>query len=171
MELGVAEGASAVAIRAVMDPAGTLYLVDPYHLSRIRRLNFLRRAAHRAMSGERGAKVVWVEKFSHHAFKDWNTSIDFLFIDGDHDEKAVEQDWREWSAFVEPGGVVAFHDARVFPGGWTWPEYGPVRFIDRTFRQSRGNEWEILEEIDTLVFIQRKEPISSGPARSTQPKC
>ena len=34
VEIGVAEGASAVALREVMSPSGTLWLIDPFHLSR-----------------------------------------------------------------------------------------------------------------------------------------
>src|SRR5215472_9505209 len=61
VEIGVAEGASAVALREAMNPEGTLYLVDPFHLSRVRPLNFLRRAAKRAVSAGPGAKTVWIE--------------------------------------------------------------------------------------------------------------
>ena len=154
VELGVAEGASAVALREVMHEEGILYLVDPYHLSRLPTLNFLRRAAHRAVEAKRGPKVVWLEKFSYEAVKDWTTAIDFLFIDGDHDEKAVEQDWRQWSPFVGAGGIAAFHDACVFPGGWTWADYGPVKFVEREFRRNRESAWEIVEQVDSLVVVR-----------------
>lgn len=36
--------------------------------------------------------------------------VDFLFIDGDHTEKGVEQDFQDYKEFVRPGGLVAFHD-------------------------------------------------------------
>lgn len=157
VELGVAEGASAVALRTVMDPGGTLYLVDPYHLSRVPALNFLRRAAHRAVAAGDGARVVWLEKFSHEAARDWRAPIDFLFIDGDHEEKAVARDWEQWSPFLAPHGIAAFHDARVFPGGWTWAEYGPVQFVDRTFRRGAGSQWAIVDEVDSLVFVRRRD--------------
>jgi len=153
VELGVAEGASAVAIRDVMDPGGTLYLVDPYHLSRVPVLNFLQRAAHRAVSAKSGPKVVWLQEFSYEAADEWSTPIDFLFIDGDHREEAVEQDWKQWSPFLEPGGVAAFHDARVFPGGWTREDHGPVRFVDQVFRTGQESEWTILDEVDSLVVV------------------
>jgi len=117
VEIGVAEGASAIALRSTMSPEGTLYLVDPFHLSRVPRLNFLRRAAKRAVSGKNGAKIVWIERFSHEAVRGWNHSIDFLLIDGDHREEAVEQDWNDWSPHVVSNRVVVFHDARLFPGG------------------------------------------------------
>jgi cephalosporin hydroxylase len=35
---------------------------------------------------------------------------DFLFIDGDHTEAGVTADYRDYKAFVRPGGLIAFHD-------------------------------------------------------------
>jgi predicted O-methyltransferase YrrM len=157
VEIGVAEGASAVALRTTMNPEGTLYLVDPFHLSRVRTLNFLRRAAIRAVSAKAGPKIVWIESFSHEAVAAWNRPIDFLLIDGDHREEAVERDWTDWHPHVTEGGIIAFHDARIFPGGWTSPEYGPVRFVDRAFRNNPSSSWTILMEADSLVFIRRRE--------------
>jgi predicted O-methyltransferase YrrM len=156
VEIGVAEGASAVALRATMDPGGTLYLVDPFHLSRVRMLNFLRRAARRAVSAKSGGKIVWIEAFSHEAVAAWTRPIDFLLIDGDHREEAVEQDWNDWQPYVVESGIIAFHDARLFPGGWTSPEYGPVRFVDRFFQNNRSTSWVIMEEVDSLVFVRRR---------------
>ena len=157
VEIGVAEGASAVALRTTMNPEGTLYLVDPFHLSRVRMLNFLRRAARRAVAAKSGAKIVWIEAFSHEAAATWTGPIDFLLIDGDHREVAVEQDWNDWYPHVTENGVIAFHDARLFPGGWTSPEYGPVRFVDRVFRNNPSSSWEIFEEVDSLVFVRRRQ--------------
>lgn len=37
-------------------------------------------------------------------------SVDFLFLDGDHTEVGVEQDFNDYIEFVRPGGLVAFHD-------------------------------------------------------------
>jgi predicted O-methyltransferase YrrM len=156
VEIGVAEGASAVALRTAMDPAGTLYLVDPFHLSRVRMLNFLRRAAQRAVSRNGGAQTVWIEEFSHEAVRQWSRPIDLLLIDGDHREKAVEQDWNDWSPHVIEAGVVVFHDARMFENGWTSPDYGPVRFVDRMFRSNASSPWTILHEVDSLVVVRKK---------------
>ena len=157
VEIGVAEGASAVALRTAMSPEGTLHLVDPFHLSRVRTLNFLRRAARRVVSEKAGPKTTWIEAFSHEAVVAWNQPIDFLLIDGDHREEAVEQDWNDWHPHVMEDGIIGFHDARLFPGGWTSPEYGPVRFVDRAFRNKPSSSWEILEEVDSLVFVRKRE--------------
>jgi predicted O-methyltransferase YrrM len=156
VEIGVAEGASAIALRTTMDPEGTLYLVDPFHLSRVRALNFLRRAARRAVSTKSNVKMVWIEAFSHEAVAVWSRPIDFLLIDGDHREEAVEQDWNDWHPYVMGNGIIAFHDARLFPGGWTSAGYGPVRFVDRAIRNNYSSSWVILEEVDSLVFVGRK---------------
>ncbi len=155
VEIGVAEGASAMALRDGMDPRGHLYLIDPYHLSRVPVLNFLRRAAQRAVSSDVGPHIVWIEQFSHRAAENWNQAIDFLLIDGDHAEDAVQQDWEEWHAHVVEGGIVAFHDARVFPSGWTSPAYGPVKFVNRVFRASSQPSWQIVDEVDSLVFLRK----------------
>ncbi len=155
VEIGVAEGVSAAGLREAMNPQGTLNLVDPYHLSRIPALNFLKRAAHRAVNFAGVARTVWIEAFSHDAVRGWKQAIDFLFIDGNHREEAVE---RDWSPFVTDNGVVAFHDARSFPSRWSTPDYGPVRFIDRVFRQGTGAApWRIIDEVDSLVFVSRRK--------------
>lgn len=39
-------------------------------------------------------------------------SLDFLFIDGDHAEAGVRQDWLDYGPLVRPGGIVAFHDVK-----------------------------------------------------------
>lgn len=36
--------------------------------------------------------------------------VDFLFIDGDHTEAGVTQDYEFYSPLVRPGGLIAFHD-------------------------------------------------------------
>ncbi len=158
VEIGVAEGASAAGLREAMSPNGTLHLVDPYHLSRVPALNFLKRAAHRAVKSAGEARTVWVEAFSQDAVRGWKQGIDFLLIDGDHREEAVERYWLEWSPFVTADGIVAFHDARLFPSGWSTPDYGPVRFIDRVFREGTGAApWRIIDEVDSLVFVSRRK--------------
>jgi len=157
VEIGVAEGASAAGLREVMHPDGVLYLVDPFHLSRVRALNFLLRAAKRAVCHGPGAKTVWMESFSHDAVRDWKLPIDFLMIDGDHREEAVKRDWNDWHPFVARDGIVAFHDARIFANGWTSRDYGPVRFVERTFRKDDSSEWMIADEVDSLVFARRRD--------------
>jgi hypothetical protein len=67
----------------------------------------------------------------------------------------VERDWKDWSPFVRPGGVVLLHDACLFEGGWTTAEYGPVKFTNRFFRSERPAGWRIAGEVDSLLIVER----------------
>jgi predicted O-methyltransferase YrrM len=156
VEIGVAEGVSALALREAMSETGTLHLIDPFHLSRVPALNFMKRAAHRAVNSNTRGQAVWIEEFSHDAACTWKNPIDLILIDGDHAEAAVEQDWNDWSSFVKPGGVAIFHDACLFEGGWTSPEYGPVKLVNRLFRNGGAPNWTIAEEIHSLLVVERR---------------
>jgi Methyltransferase domain len=155
VEIGVAEGASAITLRQAMAPDGILWLIDPFHLSRVQRLNAMRRVAHRAVNIVNNGRVVWVNKFSFEAVKGWVGQIDFLFLDGDHSETGVQRDWEDWHPYVISGGIVAFHDAAIFRGGWPQPNWGPVRLVDRLFRSRVLSGWRIIDEVDSLVLVQR----------------
>lgn len=160
VEIGVAEGASAVALREVMLTSGTLWLIDPFHLGR-EGVNATKRAAHRAVDGCANGSVVWVESFSFDAVRGWNGPIDFLFLDGDHSKEGVQKDWDSWHRFVIPGGVVAFHDAAIFEGGWPRQDWGPVRLVDRLFREQALPGWKIVQQVDSLVVVERSEQSTS----------
>ena len=155
VEIGVAEGASALALRRVADPAAVLYLIDPYLPGRIPGFNFTRACARRNVNRCRNATVRFVEDFSHNAAKNWHTPVDFLFIDGDHSYAACLKAWQQWSPFVGRGGVVAFHDSRTFPGGWTREDWGPVIVVNELFRERGNPGWKIIDEVDSLVVVQR----------------
>lgn len=52
-----------------------------------------------------------IRKFSMDAIKDIeDESLDFVYIDGNHDFKFVLEDIIEWSKKVKPGGIVSGHD-------------------------------------------------------------
>jgi predicted O-methyltransferase YrrM len=135
-----------------MDPTGELWLVDPFHLSRTPVFNTGLMAARRTLAKSRNGSVHFLQSLSVEALASWDgTSLDLVFIDGDHSYEAVRADWEGWSKFVRPNGAVAFHDAISAPGH---PE-GPVRFIDETFRKTSPAGWRIAEEVGTLVVVVR----------------
>src|ERR1700722_16350874 len=166
VEIGVAEGVAALAVRETMSPKGTLHLIDPYHLSRFPALNFMKRAAHRAVESCSRGKVNWIESLSQDAVGQWTASIDLLLIDGDHSYAGAEADWNDWSPFVMPGGVVILHDACLFPGGWTRPDYGPVKLANRLFRQAPLAGWTIAEEVHSLLVVERMTSPNCDSANS-----
>jgi len=60
-----------------------------------------------------GAVVVPHRGFSTDVARHLSVALDFLFIDGDHSEEAVDADLSAWLPKVKPGGIVAMHDV-----GW-----------------------------------------------------
>jgi predicted O-methyltransferase YrrM len=54
---------------------------------------------------------VIMKKFSMEAIKEFApNSLDFVFIDGNHDYDHVTEDMNEWYEIVKPGGIVSGHD-------------------------------------------------------------
>lgn len=56
--------------------------------------------------------------------------VDFLFIDGDHTEAGVEQDYEDYKEFVRPGGLIAFHDIvakQAIPTNQVYPFWERVK--------------------------------------------
>ncbi len=70
VELGVAEGGSAAELRAVMSPAGHLFLVDPYEPGRLG-VSLVRMVARRAVNAVRRGHVTWMRSRSDAAVGGW----------------------------------------------------------------------------------------------------
>ena len=153
-EIGVAEGASAAVLRRCAAPDATIFLIDPFIPGRLP-LSLERFIARRYVGAVANGRVEWIERFSHQAVETWKTPLDFLFIDGDHSYEACLRDWSQWSPFVVAGGIVAFHDARVFEGGWTSADWGPVRVIADVFGSGKADGWSVVGGVDSLVVVER----------------
>ena len=156
VEIGVAEGASALALRKAADPDAKLYLIDPYQSGRIPGLNFTKFVSHRHVDRSQNAVATWVQDYSFNVSSTWQTPIDFLFIDGDHSYEGCLKDWQEWSPFVVPQGIVVFHDARLFQNGWTKPDWGSVRVVNEILHHHQSAAWKVVDEVDSLVVMQRQ---------------
>ncbi len=158
VEIGVAEGGSAFELRQVMDPDGTLVLIDPY-VPGMLRINFSRLIARRTVDRCDRGRVEWIRATSRVAATGWRGAIDFLFIDGDHSEEGVREDWELWSPLVNVGGCVALHDARSAAGGWL----GDRQWIDETAgpvvlaEAVRSDPaWSVAGEAETTVVFRRE---------------
>jgi len=158
VELGVAEGASALELRQVMASGGQLVLVDPYDAGPLG-ISFCRLVARRTVARCATGSVTWIRATSSEAARHWDAAIDFLFIDGDHSPEVVREDWESWAPHVRVGGHVALHDARVEPGGWTgdraWitRSAGPVMLTEAI---RRDEAWELAGEVETTVVFRRR---------------
>jgi predicted O-methyltransferase YrrM len=158
VEIGVYEGGSALVLVDALPADAELHLIEPFGKGMdwwepaderaVKAL--LRRAARR----RGGPRVCWHVTTSEVAAGDWDEEVDLVFIDGDHSEAACRLDWELWHRFVEPGGVVAFHDAR---GG----DPGPTAVVERLFGDAgeRPPGWSVFDERDTIVAV-RRDPLS-----------
>lgn len=147
VEVGVAEGGSAVVLRSAMAEDGELFLVDPY----ARRPSIQLWVARRVVAGVRRGAVTWLRSYSLEAAANWLGPIDFLHLDADHRYEAVRADWEAWTRHVVPGGLVAMHDARPIAG--LDPMAGPVRLAAEV--ESAGGSWGLAAETDSTVVFRR----------------
>jgi predicted O-methyltransferase YrrM len=162
VEIGVYEGASAVALLHELPPGSELHLIDPFGAHPDALPNgwgATEWATRRTLARElraRGANAPalrWHIAMSHEVAVSWSGGeVDLLFIDGDHSEAGCELDWSSWERFVAPDGRVAFHDARAGePAGRGLP--GPSAVVRRLFREGGAPGWKILAEADRTVIV------------------
>jgi predicted O-methyltransferase YrrM len=158
VEIGVYEGSSAVVLAASLPPDATLHLVDPFTGNALRAgwratEGATRRVVARAVRERGGPRVVWHAVTSAEAAAQWNDSVDLVFVDGDHTRAGAQADWESFSPWVEPGGVVIFHDAREGrAGGGGLP--GPTAVVD-AIRDGGERGWRVAAEQDSTVAFER----------------
>jgi predicted O-methyltransferase YrrM len=166
VEIGVYEGSSAVVLCRALDPRCELHLIDPFAdesgwalPANWSSVPTATRLAVWRVARRGGPRTEWHIARSQDVGRAWDGGdVDLVFIDGDHSPEACREDWDVWHPHVAPGGVVAFHDARLGqPGGDGGP--GPTVVVDELFREpGRADGWAISDEVDTIVVVTRDEP-------------
>jgi predicted O-methyltransferase YrrM len=161
VEIGVYEGSSALVLVDSLPPEAELHLVEPFGSGmdwwEPADERAVRAVVARAAAGRGGPEVHWHVATSEAAASGWDRGVDLVFIDGDHSEAACRLDWELWHPFVEPGGVVAFHDARG-------SDPGPTSVVNALFRAAGGRApgWSIAAERDSVVVVQRINAAAAG---------
>lgn len=79
-------------------------------------------------------------------FKNKNTKIDFLFIDGDHEEEGARGDFDAWFDNVIYGGFILFHDY----GSNDWPA---VKGVADDVCES--GKCKLVEVVGTIAVLER----------------
>ena len=80
-----------------------------------------------------------IKGYSFECCRNWTQPIDLLFIDANHEYRAVLRDFNNWVPFVKSGGVVALHDVgevydgpkRVVAEKLRYPSFGPMEQVER----------------------------------------
>jgi predicted O-methyltransferase YrrM len=96
--------------------------------------------------------VLSVRNNSENFLRNNKTVYDFIYVDGDHTEKAVYADAINCWPLLKSGGILAFDD--YLWGQGLEPHTTPKPAIDRFLAEKQG-EYEILNE-DYQVWLLKK---------------
>jgi predicted O-methyltransferase YrrM len=90
-----------------------------------------------------------IESYSQEAARNWDPSvkIDFLWIDGNHEQ--AYQDFKDFEPFLAPGARVAVHDAH--------PRYGYMTVVEDVKKIFAEGEWTDLEQVKSIIAGRRPE--------------
>ena len=118
VEVGVAYGQNA---KLVLDKwkGDKMYLVDPYvkqdisqYASNMENVDFdaMLKWATEHLEPHKG-RYEFIRKFSHEAANDFeNGSLDYVYLDGNHQNPVFENDIRVWIPKIKKGGILGGHD-------------------------------------------------------------
>jgi predicted O-methyltransferase YrrM len=132
---------------------GRIYSIDPFDSDLDKQAQLtdhavaLENKPTRAMVRQRlealgaGDRVELIEGYSQEVVKTWNRPIDFLWIDGNHDQ--AWQDYQDWAPFLNPRARVGLHDAH--------PRYGILKVAEDAQRIFSSDEWEQLEHVKSII--------------------
>lgn len=127
-----------------------LYSIDPwqydrnYHESPIqKRLDFLYEHTKRILSPYPNVKII--RKTSMDALEDFeDESLDFVYIDGNHQFRYIAEDLAEWSKKVRKGGVICGHDY-IYTSGRTKAGTVHVIYVVNAFTKAYNiKNWWLL---------------------------
>ena len=163
VEVGVLTGIFSEVLCQEM-PDAVIHSVDPWEFYPVRK-NFRKQKDHDAnyiMAVERLSKYPnnnIIRKKSVDAAKDFeNESLDFVFIDGDHEFQAITNDIAEWLRKVKKGGIISGHDYGRSHDG----VFGNVKDVVLAWTFSKKiTPWFVLE---TEPYMNNRE---SGAYRET----
>jgi len=120
-EIGVFKGGHAFEMLKFLD-IKIFYLVEPYrtyigHGNKTHHPESAEKVA-RALLQRYQHKVIWIKSSSVEAVAGFqDKSLDFVYIDGNHDYKFALQDIELWTLKVKQGGIIGGHDyGENFPG-------------------------------------------------------
>jgi hypothetical protein len=160
-EIGVETGGySEVLLRA--NPGLKLYCVDPWKAYRGYRDHVDQKKLDH-FYGVASARLeplggVIVRKFSMDAVKDFKGgSLDFVYIDGNHNFSHVAQDIHEWGRKVKSGGIVSGHDYQKFKR----PTEVHVMCVVNGYTYSYGiSPWFLTTSKETVDGVEQHTPKS-----------
>lgn len=88
-------------------------------------------------------KFTLIEGFSQEAARDWDkgVGIDFLWIDGNHEQ--AYQDFKDFEPYLNAGARVAVHDAH--------PRYGYAAVVEDVKKIFGEGHWRNMEHVKSII--------------------
>ena len=152
-EIGVWQGAATCRMRAVMQPDGVLFAIDPYPAGRLG-FSYQQFIARREVARIGRGQVVWLRERGDEAARNPQIQVepfDFVFVDADHTIAGLTENWNAWAPLVGANGLMALHEGGV-PGGLS--DHGTPRFCD-TVAQS-DPRFEVVDTVENLLVLRRR---------------
>lgn len=163
-EIGVADG-SFSALMCMANPGLELFGVDPWE-PYPEYTDYQRRSTFNHMfekTKQRTAEFDFkqIRKYSMDAVKEFeDESLDFVYIDGNHEYPFVADDIREWSKKVRPDGIVAGHDFDEVPRSKLRKNWGVKKAVEEFLSEKGISIWFV------LGTHEKVEGVETDPART-----
>lgn len=156
VEIGVFNGVTTLVLRQAMAADGVLWGIGPFFLGRMG-YNLDERMSRHTVGKSMNGMVEFIKTIGADAANQYRQhglpAVEFMFIDGDHSWAGIEADWTGWSPLIAPGGLVALHDSRSYPGREVTLD--SVRYTQEVIRSDL--RFEVIEETDSVTVL-RKHP-------------
>lgn len=143
VEIGSARGRSSCFMGMALkdNGSGTLYAIDPHTRTAWNDLDSsdtyeILKSNINGLGLQQYIEIL--RNTSEEIARNWDRTIDILFIDGDHSYGGAKRDWDLFSPFVQPFGSVIFHDTLwdLKPDAkYSRPDMGVPRFVDELRQQ------------------------------------
>lgn len=130
------------------NPRLTLYCIDPWE-AYSNKYNIERQARiyQDAIDNLKGTKAIVIRKRSMDALTDIaDRSLDFVFIDGNHDFDFVVMDVIHWSKKVRKNGIIMCHDYYPFS------DCGVMNAVDSYTRSHNIDPWYVTKELEPTAY-------------------
>jgi predicted O-methyltransferase YrrM len=153
-EIGCYEGKTSVAL--ALNGSGTVYSIDPFIPGRLGICySELVARLHRGRSG--ASNLQFVKGFSEDIAANFESRIDFLFIDADHTYEAVKNDWKTWARKMNDGGFIALHDCKLAPNSPI--PLGSMQFYAEDI--PKLNYVSERDSVDSLVIFEIRQALAN----------
>lgn len=148
LDLGFKKGAEIGVYKAeysqkIAEKGLEFYAIDPWLIYEYfenprgqKRMDFLYEHSKRVLSPYPNATII--RKTSMEAVKDFkDKSLDFVYIDANHEFKYIAEDLAEWSKKVRSGGIVSGHDYFYLKSG-SGKEHWHVAYVLNAYLKAFG---------------------------------